>query len=867
MNRPLKENPDVQNRARMRAAAAALAVLWIGQSGCSVYRQPEAMDAQRMNTVVTEVLEDQSAARAGDYTLRALGEHESGIFDDPGEKSERNAAMMHQLADLFLNLEVRVYRQQVRQYNQKLRRLRSDEPPQRPALPPIDHSRSRKVYEKLLTLYPDRPENDRVQYELARIYDDLGRTEEAMASLQKLADRYPSSPLRQEAIFRLAEAYYDLNRYRQAKAMYQKVVNAPDAQDTELSEMALYKLGWTYLGLREHENAIATFVRLVDRKRVTKENGRPELDPRALSAAEWDRVLEVIRGLALAFSYLGPPAKIHDYFEKSGHRNYEDLIYRKMGDLYMAQKRVQDAVGAYEAFIKAYPLHEESPVVQTEIIEAYQRLNLVDPANRARIQFVDRFGEDSHWYQNAAAGAREKVRPLHRTLVGELALFYHSEAQRTRRPQDYEKALNWYRRYLKTFPKEPDAARINFLLAEGLYELGRYPEAAEEYERTAYRYPLHPDSAEAGYAAIVTAEKMMSTGRQAPKTGPLALKLAQNCRRFSEVFSNDPRARDVLWKGVETYYGAGKFQEARTMASAIVKAALPTDETSHKAQRMIAGSYLEERAYEPAAAAYRHLVRTGGRLPDEEKLKRLWASALYKEGEALKNAGKLREAQTEFMRVHAEVPGSEAAPVALFDAGSVALLRDRLDEALQLFQIQLQRYPDHPLSQKIPETLLEVERTFLAVGKIQAAEALTEKIKALQTPSKTDLAYRAQRMIADRYFEERAYELAAAGYRRLAQDEISSKNQEREELKRLWASSLYKQAEGLRTAGKLAEAQAGFLKVHAERPESEVAPVALFDAGGAALARNDPDGATEAFAILLREYSSSTYAVHAAIQV
>ncbi len=448
-----------------------------------------------------------------------------------------------------------------------------------------------------------------------------------------------------------------------------------------------------------------------------------------------------------------------------------------------------------------------------------------------------------------------------------MALFHHSEAQKTRRAQDYERALVWYQRYLKVFPKAPDAPRMNFLLAEGLYELQRYPEAVDEYERTAYDYFLHHDSAESGYAAIATLDKIMNRDGQDAKTGPLAVRLAQDCKRFAEAFPNDARVTDVLWKGTETYYRAGNIPAARSLAGTIVKTTLPMDKTALNAQRLIARSYFDEGDYDQAASVYRQLVRTGGRSGDEEELKRLWASSLYKEGEKLKNAGKLREAQTEFMQVQAEVPGSEAAPVALFDAAGVALLRNKLDEALQLFQIQLQRYPAHALSQKIPEVLLQAQQNLLSDGKVQEAQALSEKIKGIQVPSRENLAYRSERLLADRYFEERAYERAAAAYRKLVKDETSAKNQDREELKRLWVSALYKQAEGLKAAGKLKEAQTGFVNVQMEAPGSEVAPVALFDAGGIALSRDDQAGAIQAFTILLRDYPSSAYGTQAAIEL
>jgi len=842
----------------------AVTALWSELGGCSAYRNPDDLSPHEIKTVVTEVMEDQAAPSSKDYTLKSLDQYEDSLFNDSGQRSELRARTMHRLADLYLKLEELAYRRQLERYNQLLRQSQQGRKSGRPVLPKIDHMRSRRIYEKLLAEYPDRPDNDRVLYQLAHIYDDEGQIQPAMASMQRLVERYPSSPLRQEAVFRMAEAYYDSNRYRQARAAYEQAVSA---KDPTLAEQAMYKLGWTYLSLQEYESAAGMFVRLVDRKRVVKSGGQPQLDPTGMTAAEWDEVLEYIRGMAFAFSYMGPPTKIQDYFEKTGHRDYESLIYRKLGDLYMAQKRVQDAVGTYEAFIKTYPLHPDAPAVQMQIVEAYQQLKLVDLANRARINFVERFGEESLWYQKASVDSREKVRPFYRQLTSQLALFYHSEAQQTKRPADYERALMWYRRYLKAFPREPDAPRMNFLLAEGLFELQRYPEAADEYEHTAYGYFLHHDSAEAGYAAVTTLDKIMNREGPASPSDPWGRRLAQDCKRFAESFPNDPRAAAILWKGAETYYRAGNLAAARSMAETIVKTSLPIDPTAVKAQRLIARTYFEAGAYEQAAAAYRRLARSGGEAGDDKEVRQLWASSLYKQGEVFKNAGKLREAQTEFMRVQAEVPGSDVAPVALYDAASVALLRNQRDEALQLFQIQMQRYPTHALSQKVPEVLLQVERNLLETGKIQEARSFSEKIKSIQVSSQEDLAYRSERLLADRYFEEKAYDQAATAYRKLAQEEASAKNQEREELKRLWASALYKQAEGLRKAGKLQEAQAGFMRVQSEMAGSEVAPIALFDAGNIALARRDLDGAVQAFTTLTREYPSSEYSPRATIQV
>jgi len=845
-----------------KAIWAVAVVLGIGMNGCS---QPQIIDDDKVRAVVDEVMKDQSTPVSKTSIINEMDRQKGSLFDDHGEKSELKAMTMHRLADLYLMLEDRVYRQNFQRYNQQFGMIqRGNQDQNKPALPNIEHARSRSIYEKLLTLYPDRPENDRVLYQLAHIYDDEGDIEKSMSFLKQLVDHYPNSPSYGEALFRLAEAYYDSNEYEKAQTAYQKVINL---DNTEFSEEALYKLGWIYFSVQDYPKAVTEFTRLMDRKRLQKGKGGLKQDAPGMSTPEWDQVMEVVRSIALSFSYLGPPSRIQDFYEKSGHKDYEYLIYRKLGDLYLAQKRVQDAVGAYEAFIKAYPYHEDAPIVQMEIIDAYQHLDLVDLSNQARIVFAERFGEDSLWYQKATPKSRQRVRPFYRQLINQLALFYHSEAQQTRRPQDYEKALTWYRRYLKAFPKDPDSPRVNFLMAETLFELQRYPEAVDEYEHSAYDYALHQDSAESGYAVIVTLEKIRAQNRQDSKTRPLEVRLGANCKRFAEAFPNDSRVADVLWKGTEIYYRLGNLGQTRTLAEMIVKASSPTDEAGFKAQRLIANSYFEEHSYEQAASAYRKLVRMKEKGEVDQEARRLWASSLYKQAEEFKAAGKLREAQTEFMRVQAEVPGSEIAPVALFDGASVALLRNQLDEALQLFQIQVQRYPVHALNQKIPDVLLQVERTLLAAGKIQEAQALTEKVKVIKNPSTTDLSFHSERLLADRYFEGRTYEQAAAAYRKLAEEAVSLKNPDQEELRRLWASALYKQAEGLKKAGKPLEAQTAFLRVQTEVPGSEIAPVALFDAGGIAVVRGDAEGAVRAYKLLLQQYPVSTFAAPASIQV
>ena len=98
--------------------------------------------------------------------------------------------------------------------------------------------------------------------------------------------------------------------------------------------------------------------------------------------------------------------------------------------------------------------------------------------------------------------------PAHlKANLNDLAQYYHAEAQANGAIEDYEQAADWYRKYLSYFPGEPDTANTNFLLAEILFESDNYAEAMTEYERTAYAYPMHEKSAEAGYAALLAYQR------------------------------------------------------------------------------------------------------------------------------------------------------------------------------------------------------------------------------------------------------------------------------------------------------------------------------------------------------------------------
>lgn len=848
-------------------------------------------DTQELKQVKTDVQESTFETPTLGDPKTALADHRAFIDAYYDSSPEIKAAAMHRLADLYMIMEIKEYERQNAIYIQQKKLYQQGRLRRSPTPPYGIFRQATNLYEDVLQRYPNRPENDRILYQLARIYEALNMPEKKTKMLESLVVDYPDSRYHTEAQFRLAELYFNNGMFSEAADSYIAAARGLDfsvfdrarkgardraeaalseARRKEEEETALFKAGWAQIPLDNYESAVSTFQELLGRKQKILETRPFEFDPKRMSRRDWDFVQEVLRGLAIALSNWVPSGELNDYFEKKvGHWKYEYLIYQKIANLHMARGRYYEAIKVYESFLELYPLHPEAPNMALGIIDGYEKLKLVDLTNRSRMTFLVDYGEDSKWYRKASVPDRDRIRPYLKENIYHFAVFYHSEAQKTKRISDYEKAIQWYRRFLAAYPKETESSRMNFLLAEGLYEIHKYPDAATEYLKTAYGYPLHKDSAEAGYAAVLSLEKVWNeTGKGVTDQSDRkdAVALASAADRFAETFPTDDRGLSVRLKGAEIYYKLGNLKDARRMASELtVTSGVKRDPAIYKAQLLIASTFFDEKSYEKAAAVYRRLNVSSISPEERMEVRKLWASALYKNAEALKASGMTKDAEEAFYLVQRQVPGSDVAPVGLYDGGLLAMNRKGYDDAVRVFGLLVHEYPDSELSKKVPSLLLKTEQDMLDKGQYKEARVLADGLKDLGGHIQGDMVYQADLMIANRFFEQKSYDKAVDVYRKIDINKLPETD--REEVKRLWASALYKQAEELKTAGKLLDAENAFRRVQNEVPGTETGPVALYDAGLLAVERKDNNEALKTFGLLVRQYPEDTHSVHATVQM
>src|SRR3990170_2664879 len=639
----------------------------------------EIIKNSEVRSVTEEILtfQERPQAVSREYRWKAIREYEEFIRNNKGFKNAAMADSMHQLANIYMKIEENTYLQKKGKY---------------------DHSRSRRLYNDILSLYPDRPDNEEILYQLARGYLDEGNWESSIALLERLIREYPDGKFVQEAYFRLGEYYYGLGQVQKSVQFYRQVLKN---DDYNFYDKALYKLGWALFQGKDYEGAADKFMSLLERRMVKlTPEGKEEIGE--ILIIERDMVWDSIRNLVLLFDYMGGAERIANYFKVRGVQTFEPYIYRKLGDIYLETGRFKEAADIYEAFINTNPYHEDAPAFHSKIVEAYIRGNMLDLAFNARIRLIEIYRDDSVWFKSNRRGAQKRAReivqtnkPLVKNDLFQLAKYHYAKARASKKKEDINEAIKWLHRYPFNFPEDTESIELSFILAEILFEMKYYDRAAIEYEKIAYQYSPSPFTMESGYSALLSLEKIAKPSGEIRADNEYIQRLGESSKMFASAFPEDKRVPEVLLNGTEVFFHLGNFVESRTMAQQLMQHKLSTEKDKYVAQRYIAESFLKEEAYGKSEEEIKKaiaLVPTTDR-KDLPMLERALAVSLYKQAEGLKSEGKVKEAAGAFKKVYDTAPNTDIASVALYDAGVLYEQDKDMDNAINAFQLLFLRYP------------------------------------------------------------------------------------------------------------------------------------------------------------------------------
>lgn len=585
------------------------------------------------------------------------------------------------------------------------------------------------LYQQLLEAYPDYRRNDTVLYQLARAYETGGKTDEALLVLNETVERYPDTPLIDEIQFRRGEMLFLRKQYNEAEMAYQDVVKY--GESSRFYEQSLYKLGWSQFKLAWHQDSLDPFFELLDRKigHVELQGARDRFAQ--LSRPNQELVEDTLRVLSVSFSYMDGANSIDEYLLLRDRPHYSYVIYRNLGDLYLEKERFVDAADAYGSFVEQDPLHPMAPILQVEVIESYKKGGFPSLVLEGKKGFVERYGMDGEfWVRNPPEDNVEVAVHL-KSNLSDLAQYYHAEAQRDGKVTDYQEAARWYRKYLAYFPDDPDSANTNFLLAEILYESDDFEGAMTEFERTAYAYPLHERSGEAGYAAILSyrafEETLVSADQREQKTAWHQLYLDSGLR-FADTYPEHPESGAVLTTVAEDLFVQNQFDLAIAVGQTVVAKQPPVETPlARTAWTVIAHSQFDLENFAEAEQAYYELRKF---TPEddaqaEQDIKDRIASSIYKQGEEARDNGDLETAIVHFTRLGKEVPDSDIRATAEYDAAAALIGLAAWGRASVVLEQYRNDYPDSEFADDVTQKLAV---TYLSAGLLADAGKEYERI-------------------------------------------------------------------------------------------------------------------------------------------
>ena len=559
-----------------------------------------------------------------------------------------------------------------------------------------------KLYTTLLTVYPNYTHNDEVLYQLARAYDTTGQPDEALRTLDLIVQRYPEAKDIDEVQFRRGELLFSARRYPEAQQAYAAVIARGAASSFYVQ--SLYKSGWSLYKEALPEQGLPMFAKLLDCELLAPDGGvRPLTD---LKRADRELVEDSLRVMSIAFSQDAGAQSINRFVGQYGARSYDSLLYSRLGDLYVAKQRYQDAASSYLAYVDSNPQSDAAPDLAARAIRAYSKGGFSQLVFQAKRDYVEHYGFDSAYWRSHTRAEHPEVAAELETDLRDVATYDHAIAQRTHDVREYAEAARWYRQYLDSFPTASDAADLNHRLADALFAAQQYAGAAREYEHTAYNYPRTPQSESAGYAAL-TAYQKAESGLSGSALANLQRRAIDSGVKFAQAFPDHPDSAGVLTRADEAVFAAGDLPRAVQIAGILLARNPPAD----AAKRRIAWTIVGEADYnqgkfadaEPAFIQARELAASDPKMTAD--LTERIAATVYRQGAAKRQAGDGDGAVRDFLRVEQVAPGSTVCATALYDASAELIRLREWSRAVQVLQEFRSRFPHHKLSADVDDKL------------------------------------------------------------------------------------------------------------------------------------------------------------------
>lgn len=706
---------------------------------------------------------------------------------------ENKAEVYFRLAEAYWEEQLYQYLQKRKEYEKAMEEFNAGRLSVKPVEPQEDYSISLEYYRKVLREFPNYARIDEVIYYLGKgaikegkAKGDKNLQREGVDYLNRLVQNYPKSRFIAEAHLAMAEYYFENNSLYYAKTNYEKIItNFPKSA---MYNYALYKLGWVYFNLREFDQAIDTFKKVVS----------------AVSKAEGKGVIEfknqALNDLVVTYAEIDDGwIKARDYFLSVLDEEQAYKKLRALADLYVGQDKDFYALQLFRHFIEREKTTVNIPEYYRIILALYKKVNDIQKLDELVDEILDYFKPNGTWMtvNRNDEDAVHTAEALCEEHLLYLANHYHREAQRLSKGDLYRKAADKYAIYLSRFEKSKNAYIVNFYYAEILYDqLKDYQKAAEQYEKVIERDTKGEYVEEAALGVIYCYEELMvaaglqerakkGSGIEVVKVDPkkleapipdtplheLEVKYVKAADHYVQLLTDlikDPEVRkknpsrgekipEIMYIAAQVFYRHGKFQEAVSRLKVLFDYD-PQSKFAAYAVFTLLDCYQRLKQWTKVEEWARKLIeKRNFTVKSEKELKKIVAIAMTENASMLTESREYDKAIKEAMRVYEYSKGDdEAQSKALYNVGALYESQKNLDMAIKTYQRVVKEFPKSEMAVVamytiglIYENQTEFEKAAEAFESMEKFKAALKEPSADASPEKKEEYENSLKQIAD----------------------------------------------------------------------------------------------------------------------
>ena len=609
-------------------------------------------------------------------------------------------------------------------------------------------------YQNVLKTQPNRRDNEKIRYDLAKTLDLQGKMKESLEQTEILLAQYPDTKFFVELQFRRAEIYYSLQNYPKALRAYEAVLAANYNDKYRLN--SLYMSGWSLFKLNRLEQADIKFLQVLsaivdeDRDQIATNY----FDFNKISGAQKSLVDDTLRILSISLSQQEQGESLLALTEKfSSDRNlpfFEHFLFDNLAGFLLEKKLNHDAIKTYQTYIAHAPEKIWAARYSLTLRDLLEKFGRFKESRELQTTYVTNFGIGTDFWQFSLPDNRDEVAPHLLSFSFKQSRRLYAAAQdiedNVQRQLAFAETAKWLGNYLDVanyaYPKkvlDGEYSEQEFLFADANFEANNLESALEAYQILAYGYNprlreiYRPEfvltnrpkliALDSAYATTVTVRELIKQAtRRDPDMNHADLYEHRELldRRFIEQYPQDVRSTLIALQSSQYAYEKGDYEMVFYFSDFVLNyyqlsGALPEgkalsdwDDLQLKqiqtATQLQANSHYEQWDYEEAEREYLVALSYLTKPLEQKKLKELVASSIYQQAEISKT-NDLDTAIEHLMRLGQVIPDSNYRVTAEYDAANLLLQSKQFPRAITVLKNFQQRYPNHEFTDTIPAKL------------------------------------------------------------------------------------------------------------------------------------------------------------------